>query len=438
VASVVPAFAGGLVWTDRISGGQNVRAGNFDGSNVRNLTSAGTSDPRGIIADVAGGRIYFITRATGVLQSIDFAGASAAPHVTGIVGGADLRLDVGSRVLYWCEESGGAIRKAQLPAPNIIPGSLTPQSVFSGLSVPYFLEVSPSLGKVFWGQSSSSIFSGPLAGGSPDPALYSSGSDLRGVAVDPTAGMLYWAERGNRVVRRRSIAGGTVQDIYPGLDTPHGIVLDLPAAKIYWVDTGTNGVGGFNARGVSRGDLDGSTPAEVIVAGTSSNQPWDIDIDPRVSSYAEWRSRFFRHDATASVTDKTADPDGDGLSNLLEYALGTPPLRGNSGVPIESVAVTDNSTEYAAIRFRRRSGASDLTYRVQVSGNLIEWRDENSPGGPHTVQVSTAPAEENLEWVTVRSTTTPAEQFLRVLVESPSASSIKVGPRPKKTHRRKR
>jgi len=419
--------AGGLFWSDRpTSGIQSIRACNFDITNVRNVRDVTSNDPRGIVVDTAGGRIYFLTRTPGALQSIDFNNGGYVQHITGLTQPADLRFDSGNRVLYWCEETAGLIRKALLPALPAVPGTLTPQTLFGSLSNPYYLDLDVPGGKIFWGQNGSSIFSGPLGGGTPDPALYTGGLNNRGVCVDAAAGMLYWAERdGAHVIRRRPIAGGTIQNVYSALDTPHGLVLDIPAGKMYWVDTGTNGVGGFNARGASRGDMDGSTPAEIIVAGTSSNQPWDIDIDPRATSYGEWRGRYFRLDAPTATTNKTADPDLDGLNNLTEYALGTPPTRGNAGMSLESVRVTDNSIAYAAIRFRRRVGATDLTYRVQVSEDLATWRDNTSPGGPHTVEVSVTPSSEGMEWVTARATTTPPQQqFFRVLVESPSAAAV--------------
>jgi hypothetical protein len=421
----VKTRAGGLFWSDRFSGNQNIRACNFDGTNLRNIRSVGSGDPRGVVVDTAAGRVYFLTRSGGVLQSVDFANANYVQHITGLTAPADLRLDSANRVLYWCEESAGLIRKVVLPPPSTVPGTLTPQSVFSGLSNPYYLDLEVAGGRLYWGQNGTSIFSGPLGGGTPDPAIYSSGLENRGVCVDPPRGMLYWAERGNRVIRRRPIAGGAVLDVYPGLDTPHGLVLDLPAGKMYWVDTGTNGVGGFNARGVSRGDLDGNSPAEVIVAGTGTTQPWDIDIDPRATSYPEWRARFFRLDAATNTTDKTADPDLDDLPNLVEYALGTPPTRGNSSASLESVRVTENNTDYAAIRFRRRAGAIDITYRVQTSDDLVNWRDNTTPGGPYVIETTAVPAEEGMEWVTARAVNpfTHPQQFFRVLVESPATGA---------------
>ena len=203
ISLAFPASAGGLFWSDRFSGNQNIRACNFDGSNVRNIRSVGLSDPRGVVVDNAGGRIYFITRSGGILQSVDFANANYVQHVTGLTAPADLRLDTANRVLYWCEETAGTIRKAALPPVPQIPGTLLPQGVFSGLSAPYYLDLDVTGGRLYWGQNGASIFSGPIGGGTPDPAIYSSGSDNRGVCVDVPRGMLYWAERGNRVVRRR-------------------------------------------------------------------------------------------------------------------------------------------------------------------------------------------------------------------------------------------
>ena len=150
---------------------------------------------------------------------------------------------------------------------------------------------------------------------------------MRGVCVDSGGGYFYWCERdGTHVIRRKAIQGGTVQYIYTALDTPHGLVLDLAARKMYWTDTGTNAAGGFNARGISRGDMDGATPAEIVVAGTAANQPWDLDLDRRNTTYAEWAARFFRYDATNDA--RTDDPDFDGLKNVAEYALGSAPARG--------------------------------------------------------------------------------------------------------------
>jgi hypothetical protein len=415
-------MAGGIIWSDRFSTNKAIRAAGFDGSGVRIVYATTVVDPRGVVVDAAANRVYYLDRlsGSGALNSVTIAGSDFRSHLAALVLPADLRFDPASRVAYWCEEGGGTIRKALVP---LDPATFTAQSLFSGLASPYFLDIDRAGAKLYWAQNGANIFSGPLTGGVPDsPALYGSGANNRGVCVDATGGMLYWCERdGAHVVRRRPIAGGAIQNLYSGLDTPHGLVLDIPARKMYWADTGTNNVGGFNARGISRGEMDASAPAEIIVAGTSSNQPWDVVLDPRTSSYAEWTSRFFRLNALASETAPTADPDGDRLINFGEYAFGTPPRFASTPV-VETFRYAESGSEYLALRYRRRSGATDVSFRAQYSTDLVTWRDNSQ--GAYTVEVSAVADEEGLELVTVRSAVSLASapaQFLRIHAFDPAA-----------------
>src|SRR5262249_39255746 len=157
-------------------------------------------------------KIYFADRSSGgrILEAnLDGSGSPLA-RISSLSAPADLRFVTTSRTLLWCEENGGLIRSAPV-------STFTAQTLFSGLSAPYYLEVTSA--KIYWSNNGSSIFSGPVAGGSPDsPPLYSSGANMRGVRVHD--GMLYWCERDAFAVRRRPLAGGTIQDVYSGLDTP--------------------------------------------------------------------------------------------------------------------------------------------------------------------------------------------------------------------------
>lgn len=404
LATQTEGHGGGLAWSDRPSGVRSIRASGFDGSGVRTLVS-GLGDPRGVAIDGPASVVYFTDRQNGTatsgeLSSVPLAGGVRMVHLGQLNRPADLRFEEGSRVLYWCEENAGLIRRAEVPDSGE-PWVAT--SIFSGLSSPYFLDLDVGGGRLVWGTSGNSLNQGPLAGGVPDPPLYTSGQNMRGVGIDPERGMVYWVERdGARAIRRRSLEGGPVEDVYTGLDTPHGLVLDLPARRLYWVDTGSQNAGGFNPRGVSRGHMEGSTAEapEIVVAGTASDQPWDIDLDPRVGSYLEWSRRFFRFDAAASLTDPLADPDADELNNFGEYALDGRPMSAASTGRFEAAWVEEGGMMYATVSYPERASANDVRYQVEVSDGLGSWKVAEDLQESHR-----APADaQGMEWVTLRMT----------------------------------
>ena len=92
--------------------------------------------------------------------------------------------------------------------------------------------------------------------------------------------------------------------------------------------------------------------------------------------------------AGSPTSNPTADPDGDGFSNLVEYSFGTDPNVSSSaaityaggvlsvrGQPTISVTNITNGVDFRAVFGRRRNfGAAGLTYTVQFSANnLANW-----------------------------------------------------------------
>jgi hypothetical protein len=80
-----------------------------------------------------------------------------------------------------------------------------------------------------------------------------------------------------------------------------------------------------------------------------------------------WRfANFGSYTSDASAAD-SADPDGDGLSNLMEYALGTGP--NSSGVIPAVLALNGANLEYT---YTRSTAAKDngLTYQIEWSETL--------------------------------------------------------------------
>lgn len=66
----------------------------------------------------------------------------------------------------------------------------------------------------------------------------------------------------------------------------------------------------------------------------------------------------------------TADPDGDGIDNLMEYALSIAPDASQTAQLPYTVLDTGNSVK---LMYRANRHASDLTFQVQQSTDMVNW-----------------------------------------------------------------
>jgi hypothetical protein len=92
------------------------------------------------------------------------------------------------------------------------------------------------------------------------------------------------------------------------------------------------------------------------------------------SPFAAWQNSQFNTNASnPAVASEWADPDGDGLLNLFEYAFGLDPLvASRAGVP-QPRLVDQAGQPHLGIEFPRRPIPAELTYTVQVSPDLQAW-----------------------------------------------------------------
>ncbi len=425
LAHAVIAQAGGIYWSNR-GAGLLERAG-YDGSGRTTVLSNAGSNVRGLALDLTNNLIYYADNGTDKLYKLNLNGTNrtdlfALTPVPAFP--ADLRLNLASGHLYFCDQQNAQIRRINLDGTN--PLTLVTDATYQ----PYYLELDLTAGKIYWGDfdgltaNTGNVFRMNLDGSGRETVV-SGNLETRAVCVDTTGQMLYWVNRNAGKIMRcplsalpvNAATSPAVQTLYQNLDTPHGMTLDIPAGKVYWVDTGTNGFPNtVGDQGVSRGDMDGSGPQEVLASlGT---EPWDIEVDPRCATYAEWKARYFIKNP-GTIADPGSDPDNDGIPNVVECALGLRPGRESlAGLPVITT-YTDSGETYPAIRFTRRTGMTGLSVLPQHSADLTFWWDENSPtdGIPRLTQVSASPLPENMELVTVRSIFSLRQeprQYLRV------------------------
>ena len=91
-----------------------------------------------------------------------------------------------------------------------------------------------------------------------------------------------------------------------------------------------------------------------------------------VLNYADWQSSYFWYGKDSSLA---ADPNTNGASNLLEYALVQNPLEvaSASSFPFAAYDSTTLNGPWLALTYRHNNFATDLTYEVWSSSDLTSW-----------------------------------------------------------------
>ena len=96
-------------------------------------------------------------------------------------------------------------------------------------------------------------------------------------------------------------------------------------------------------------------------------------------TFASWLSAHFDPaivadpSLRAGLWGELADPDADGIANLLEYAFGGDPFGASPDTRPRTHFVTEGGVEYLAVTFRPNPDAIDLTFEPQVSSDLETW-----------------------------------------------------------------
>ncbi len=131
------------------------------------------------------------------------------------------------------------------------------------------------------------------------------------------------------------------------------------------------------------------------------------------TQYQAYLATYFTSQQLAdpTITGDSADPDHDGICNLLEYAFGSDPTKANlSQLPAASV-----QNGYLTISLIERVAPTDVTYTVEVSSDMTTW----SSGSGATTQISATAIDSATQRVVVRDntlTSAATKRFIRVRV----------------------
>lgn len=93
------------------------------------------------------------------------------------------------------------------------------------------------------------------------------------------------------------------------------------------------------------------------------------------AGYLAWQIANFsdaERDVLA-ISGPQADPDGDSLTNLLEYAMGLAPFADDSAaLPVPSLVSVAGET-YLTLTFSRQKDLSGVTFSLEISDDLANW-----------------------------------------------------------------
>jgi hypothetical protein len=154
--------------------------------------------------------------------------------------------------------------------------------------------------------------------------------------------------------------------------------------------------------------------ARVYVGTTSGVGVFGLFDDSTLTPLQGWRDTNFGNPSNVGAGANGASPAGDGIPNLIKYALGLNPLAVASPNQLPSGGLQpDGGIIYLTLTVSRAAIVPDVHYVVEVSGDLINWQS----GAPATVTLTNSPTQ-----LVVRDTVAfgaAAERFIRLVVTNP-------------------
>jgi DNA-binding beta-propeller fold protein YncE len=237
-----------------------IQRANPDGTGVQTLQSWPTIEsPQWVAVSTNRHELYWTT-----LRAVQRSSLDGGPPT--FIGGAEcamgVALDTARYKVYWADECGNAIRRANLDGSG-------DEVVLSGLESPRGIAVDSPAGKIYWAETSGHVRRANLDGTGVE-TLVTRSSFFHGIALDVAAGKMYWGVAGGPILRA-DLDGSDVEEfvILESGANPIGVAVDAEAGVLYWTD---------QQRGTIQRASTGAGPIEdVITSGLET--PWGIAVE---------------------------------------------------------------------------------------------------------------------------------------------------------------
>jgi hypothetical protein len=283
--------------------------------------------------------------------------------------------------------------------------------------------ISGGVGHTFFVEGGASL----ALSGTTASVIYGSGADVTGTVSSPLAVPVDTPSYVAKALRIRPL---------PVLTSPKDASASLGLPFIYSTQA-TNSPTSFEATGLpvgttidaSNGIISGRVkgheatyPVLLKLTNAEGDSTFTLTLQVR-DDYKKWKDGKFASLEDGAANPKahdTADPDGDGIPNILEFSAGNDPLLKEPGAyPLQPVIVNGN----VRFRYRRLKGAGEgsteegytlgtIRYKLLASEDLLEWQT-----GTNYFSEVGSPVDngDGTETVTVRLTSSNS-QFVKLEV----------------------
>jgi hypothetical protein len=130
--------------------------------------------------------------------------------------------------------------------------------------------------------------------------------------------------------------------------------------------------------------------ARVYVGTTSGVGVFGLLDQTSLTPLQIWRNTYFRNPSNVGTGADAASPSGDGVPNLIKYALGLSPNMPVTLSQLPSGSIQTNAGQaYLTLTVNRAADPTDVSVVVQVSSDLINWFS----GSTNTVTLADTPTQ---------------------------------------------